>query len=156
MFIPFTRVKLATSLFIASQLIQTPTVFAENKTMHEFNFTQHPQLKTAQYAEDKGFGIDNFKYSSENTMLLALILEKVTKDSVSNYLQEKVWKKLGMEAPAEWSLDRDDEKGVEKAFCCLQARTKDFAKFARLYLVYLQRIACLLQIYLKPNHIFRF
>jgi len=75
-----------------------------------------------------------FKYSSENTMLLALIIEKVTNASVSNYLQEKIWKKLGMEAPAEWSLDRDDEKGVEKAFCCLQARTKDFAKFARLYL----------------------
>lgn len=75
-----------------------------------------------------------FKYSSENTMLLALILEKVTKNSVSNYLQEKIWKKLGMEAPAAWSLDRGDEQGVEKAFCCLQGRTVDFAKFARLYL----------------------
>ena len=75
-----------------------------------------------------------FKYSSENTMLLALIIEKITNNSVSNYLQEKIWKKLGMEASAEWSLDRDDEKGVEKAFCCLQARTIDFAKFARLYL----------------------
>lgn len=75
-----------------------------------------------------------FKYSSENTMLLALILEKVTNQTVSNYLQEKIWKPLGMEAPAEWSLDSDDEKGIEKAFCCLQARTVDFAKFARLYL----------------------
>ncbi|MCG1035753.1 serine hydrolase domain-containing protein [Polaribacter sargassicola] len=75
-----------------------------------------------------------FKYSSENTMLLALIIEKITNNSVSNYLQERIWKKLGMEAPAEWSLDRDDEKGIEKVFCCLQATTKDFAKFARLYL----------------------
>jgi CubicO group peptidase (beta-lactamase class C family) len=39
-----------------------------------------------------------------------------------------------MEAPAQWSIDRDDIKGIEKAFCCLQARTIDFAKFARLYL----------------------
>lgn len=75
-----------------------------------------------------------FRYSSENTMLLAYILEKVTEKPVSNYLQEKIWKPLGMEAPAHWSLDRDDEQGIEKAFCCLQARTVDFAKFARLYL----------------------
>ena len=75
-----------------------------------------------------------FHYSSENVMLLAYILEKVTGESVSNYLEQKVWKPLGMEAPASWSLDRDDDQGIEKAFCCLQARSIDFAKFARLYL----------------------
>ncbi len=75
-----------------------------------------------------------FHYSSANPMLLAAILEKVTGCSVSVYLQEKIWKPLGMEAPAFWSLDRDDEQGIEKAFCCLQARTIDFAKFGRLYL----------------------
>jgi hypothetical protein len=38
-----------------------------------------------------------------------------------------------MEAPAYWSLDRKDEKGMEKALLS-QARTIDFAKFGRLYL----------------------
>lgn len=75
-----------------------------------------------------------FHYSSENLMLLAYILEKVTGESISNYLEKKVWKPLGMEAPASWSLDRDDDQAIEKAFCCLQARSIDFAKFARLYL----------------------
>lgn len=75
-----------------------------------------------------------FHYSSVNTQLLALIIERVTNKSVSNYLETKIWKPLGMEAPAYWSLDRDDENGVEKAFCCLQATTIDFAKFGRLYL----------------------
>ncbi len=77
---------------------------------------------------------EKFHYSSANTMLLAFIIERVTGGSISNYLQEKIWKPLGMEAPASWSLDRDDDKAMEKAFCCLQARTIDFAKFARLYL----------------------
>ena len=75
-----------------------------------------------------------FHYSSANTQLLALILERVTKNHISHYLETKIWKPLGMEAPAFWSLDRDDEKSIEKAFCCLQARTIDFAKFGRLYL----------------------
>jgi CubicO group peptidase (beta-lactamase class C family) len=75
-----------------------------------------------------------FHYSSANTQLLALILERVTGKLVSNYLETKIWKPLGMEAPAFWSLDRKDKTGMEKAFCCLQARTVDFAKFGRLYL----------------------
>lgn len=77
-----------------------------------------------------------FKYSSVNTMLLALIIEKVTQEPIASYLQERIWKPLGMEAPAYWSTDRDDERGIEKAFCCLQARAIDFAKFARLNLHY--------------------
>lgn len=75
-----------------------------------------------------------FHYSSENTMLLGLIIEKVTGNTVSHYLEQKIWKPLGMEAPAYWSLDRADKDAVEKVFCCLQARTIDFAKFGRLYL----------------------
>jgi CubicO group peptidase (beta-lactamase class C family) len=75
-----------------------------------------------------------FKYSSENTMLLALILENVTGNTLSFNLQEKIWKPLGMESNASWSLDRKDEKAIEKAFCCIQGKTLDFAKFARLYL----------------------
>jgi CubicO group peptidase (beta-lactamase class C family) len=75
-----------------------------------------------------------FHYSSANTQLLALIIERITNNLVSSYLETKIWQPLGMEAPAYWSLDRNDGNGMEKAFCCLQARTVDFAKFGRLYL----------------------
>ncbi|SEA41153.1 CubicO group peptidase, beta-lactamase class C family [Flavobacterium gillisiae] len=75
-----------------------------------------------------------FHYSSANTQLLALIIERVTNKPVSNYLETKIWKPLGMEAPAYWSLDKEGDDSMEKAFCCLQARTVDFAKFGRLYL----------------------
>ena len=37
-----------------------------------------------------------------------------------------------MEFDGSWSIDRND--GMEKAFCCLNARARDFAKFGRLYL----------------------
>ena len=77
---------------------------------------------------------EKFRYSSENTLLLGYLLEKVTGGTISHYLQEKLWKPLGMEAPGSWSLDHAGDQGLEKAFCCFQARTIDFAKFARLYL----------------------
>ncbi|RTZ03101.1 MULTISPECIES: serine hydrolase [Flavobacterium] len=75
-----------------------------------------------------------FRYSSENTLLLGYIIEKVTGGTISKYLEDKIWKPLGMEAPASWSLDRKDDKAIEKSFCCLQARAIDFAKLGRLYL----------------------
>ena len=77
---------------------------------------------------------ERFEYSNINTQLLALILQRATGMSVSEYLQEKIWKPLGMEYPASWSLSNQGSDGIEKAFCCLNARTVDFAKFGRLYL----------------------
>jgi CubicO group peptidase (beta-lactamase class C family) len=77
---------------------------------------------------------EHFEYSNINTQLLAMILKRATGMSVSEYLQEKIWKPIGMEYPASWSLSNDGPEGVEKAFCCLNARTIDFAKFGRLYL----------------------
>ena len=76
----------------------------------------------------------HFDYHSENPSLLALIIERTTGTTVSNYLQQKIWRQIGTEAPALWSTDRKDSAAIEKAFCCLNARTLDFAKFARLLL----------------------
>jgi CubicO group peptidase (beta-lactamase class C family) len=36
-----------------------------------------------------------FHYSSANTQLLALIIERITNKSVSNYLETKIWQPLG-------------------------------------------------------------
>ena len=76
----------------------------------------------------------HFDYENENTSLLGLILERVTKKTLSSYLEEKLWKKIGTESAALWSTDRDDSLAIEKSFCCINARTIDFAKFARLLL----------------------
>lgn len=76
----------------------------------------------------------HFDYQSENPSLLALIIERVTGNTVSHFLQTKIWSQIGTEAPALWSTDRKDGSAIEKAFCCLNARTMDFAKFARLLL----------------------
>lgn len=73
-----------------------------------------------------------FDYISISTQLLAVILETATGKTATEYCQEKIWEPIGMEYDASWSVDR--KKGMEKAFCCLNARAKDYAKFGRLFL----------------------
>jgi len=75
-----------------------------------------------------------FDYSSGDTQLLGLVLERALKGkTITAYLEEKLWKPLGMEYDATWSLDRE-KNGLEKTFCCINARARDFAKIGRLYL----------------------
>lgn len=74
-----------------------------------------------------------FEYTSFSAELLGIILERAVKMPISQYLQIKIWQPLGMESNAYWSLDSKEHK-TEKAFCCLNAVTRDFARFGRLYL----------------------
>ncbi len=77
--------------------------------------------------------LQGFDYVSVNTELLGLILERATGKTMTEYLNEKIWLPLQMEYDASWSIDREKD-GLEKAFCCINARARDFAKFGRLYL----------------------
>lgn len=75
----------------------------------------------------------SFEYLSGNSQLLGLILQRALKGkTISRYFEEKIWKQIGTEYDATWSLDK--ENGLEKTFCCLNARARDFAKIGRLYL----------------------
>lgn len=74
-----------------------------------------------------------YQYQSANTQILSMILEKATGMRMDKYLEEKIWKPLGMEYDASWNMDSRKHQNI-KAFCCLNARARDFAKFGRLYL----------------------
>ena len=75
-----------------------------------------------------------FEYTSGTTQLLGLILERSLKNqSITNYLQEKIWTPVGMEYDASWSIDKK-KNGLEKTFCCINARARDYAKIGRLYM----------------------
>ncbi len=75
----------------------------------------------------------SFHYNNFNTELIGMILERTTGRAPSQYLQEKIWKPIGMEYPATWSID-SEEDGFELTPILLNARAIDFAKFGRLYL----------------------
>jgi CubicO group peptidase (beta-lactamase class C family) len=73
-------------------------------------------------------------YSSVNSQLLALILERATGTTLSSYLQEKIWQRIGMQYEATWSVDNKRKNSFEKGFSCLNCSAIDLAKLGRLYL----------------------
>jgi len=73
-----------------------------------------------------------FNYQSCDTQLLSLIIEKITGKTLSEFASEKLWKPLGAEQPALWSLDKAD--GVEKAYCCFNSTATDFARIGQMVL----------------------
>jgi CubicO group peptidase (beta-lactamase class C family) len=75
----------------------------------------------------------SFHYNNFNTELLGLILERATGRTPSQYLQEKIWQPIGMEYPATWSIDSEQDE-FELTPILLNARAIDVAKFGQLYL----------------------
>ena len=71
-----------------------------------------------------------FYYQSGNSQILGFIVEKATGKKLATYASEKLWKPVGAESDAYWSLDK--ENGAEKAFCCLYSTTRDFARIGKL------------------------
>ena len=74
----------------------------------------------------------NFEYRSSDTQVLSFVLKTATGKTVSEYASEKLWKPLGAEHDAQWSLDR--EEGDEKAYCCIYSNARDFARIGKLIL----------------------
>lgn len=75
----------------------------------------------------------SFRYSSGDTQLLAMVIEKATGTNLSDYLSEKFWKPMGAENNALWQLDSNNY-GMEKAYCCIASTARDFARFGKLYI----------------------
>ncbi len=94
-------------------------------------------MRTIDVVENPGA---KFQYQSGSTQLLSFVLQMALQkgknlpkfNQVSDYASEKLWKALGMESGALWSLDR--EGGKELGFCCLNAISRDFGKLGLLAL----------------------
>lgn len=75
-----------------------------------------------------------FDYVSGNSQILGAVLDAVLgEETITEYLNRKIWQPVGMEFDASWSIDRKTD-GIEKTFCCINARARDYAKLGRLYL----------------------
>ncbi|MFO7940206.1 MAG: serine hydrolase [Bacteroidales bacterium] len=75
---------------------------------------------------------EKWEYLSANTQLLAIILRESTGKSVSELAETWLWKPLGAGHTAKWSLDKAG--GMAKAYCCLNATARDFARIGNLVL----------------------
>ena len=107
----------------------------------EFPFVNGDNAKTYYYPDLRQLALEDtyivglpgerFLYNNYHPLLLGMVIERATGTSVADYLQEKLWKVIGMEFPGSWSLD---EAGFEKMESGINARAIDFAKFGRLFL----------------------
>ncbi len=73
-----------------------------------------------------------YRYVSGNTQILAMIIQRVTNMTLSEFTEKELWSKIGCTSNAYWNLDQ--KNGMEKAFCCLYATPRDFARLGQLYL----------------------
>jgi CubicO group peptidase (beta-lactamase class C family) len=73
-----------------------------------------------------------FEYNNYNPLLVGMIIERATGMHVARYLQQKLWKPMGMEADGSWSLDSKKD-GFEKMESGVNARARDFARFGMLF-----------------------
>lgn len=74
----------------------------------------------------------SFRYTSGTTQLLGMVITKATGKNLTAYFYESLWNSMGAEGEALWQLD-SNEKGLEKAYCCLASNARDFARFGKLY-----------------------
>ena len=74
----------------------------------------------------------NYEYKSGTTQLLGMVILKATGKSLTDYLYDSFWNPMGAEHESFWQLD-SNEKGIEKAYCCIASNARDFARMAKLY-----------------------
>jgi CubicO group peptidase (beta-lactamase class C family) len=65
-------------------------------------------------------------YKTGEANLVGVLVSSATKKKLSDYLSEKIWRPFGMEQNASWILGTT---GHEISGCCVQASTRDFARF---------------------------
>ncbi len=72
-----------------------------------------------------------WNYSTGETNLIGVLLARATGRPLADLLSEKIWRPYGMERDASWLLA---STGQEMSGCCLQAATRDFARFGQFVL----------------------
>jgi CubicO group peptidase (beta-lactamase class C family) len=70
-------------------------------------------------------------YASSDTLVLGLVLQAATGQSLAQFMEQTIWKPAGMERPAYWGTDLH---GNTLAYGFLSASLRDYLRFGRLYL----------------------
>jgi CubicO group peptidase (beta-lactamase class C family) len=87
-------------------------------------------LNDSQIVEDPG---TTWLYNNYNPLLLGMVLERATGMPVAEYMSTRLWRPLGAEEDATWSLD-SEHSGFEKMESGLNAAAVDYARFGLLFL----------------------
>lgn len=73
-------------------------------------------------------------YISSATHVLSAVLRGIYDQPLHQIVEERIWQPLGMESDAYWNQNVPGDDGMALGYCCLNARTVDFARLGLLYL----------------------
>ena len=74
---------------------------------------------------------EKWVYKTGETNLIGVLVSEATGKPLAQYLSEKVWAPYGMQQDATWLLG---STGTEISGCCVQAATRDMARFGQFIL----------------------
>lgn len=75
---------------------------------------------------------EKWAYKTGETNLIGVLVSSATDKTLAKYLSEKIWAPFGMEQNGSWLLG---STGHEISGCCIQAATRDFARFGQFMLL---------------------
>lgn len=89
-----------------------------------------PGVVAALAGVGEGHAVDpgtRFSYGGFSTAALAAVLERETGQSFAAYFADRVWRRIGSEAPLYWQVDRAH---ATLGYCCAFARARDYLRLA--------------------------
>lgn len=110
-----------------SSAVEFPFINADDALIYYHPDLQSILLGRTTIASPPG----TFQYNNYNPPLLGLILRRTTGVPAAEYLERELWRPLGAEDPAGWTVDEESLERMESGF---HARARDLARFGRLYL----------------------
>lgn len=97
-----------------------------------FYLTQHLPERVAGLSIAREPG-QAYSYQSGDTQLLGMAVQRAAGMPLAAYASSRLWQPMGAEFDASWSVDSAGS-ATAKAFCCVNARAVDFARFGQLFL----------------------
>jgi CubicO group peptidase (beta-lactamase class C family) len=98
----------------------------------QYNNRSFSDFATKSKSEGKPY--EKFNYKGLDTVVLGMLVERVTGKNLSTDLAEKIWGPLGMDDDASWLTEDRSDEALEAPFCCLNARLRDYARFGQFML----------------------
>lgn len=98
-----------------------------------FIMRRSPDEMAGEIVRNRAPGRD-LHYVSPNSHVLSAVVREVYGDTLADIVEEKIWTRLGMTSDASWLTNIDGARGIELGYCCLQATTRDYARFGQFYL----------------------
>ncbi len=128
----FDRITVAQLLDMVSGIrysseVEFPFFTADNPLIYYHPDLESVLLERTVVASPPG----GFQYNNFNPPLLGLVLRRATGLDVAGYLERELWRPLGAEAAAGWTVD---DRGFERMESGFHARARDLARFGQLYL----------------------